>query len=643
MTRKALSDYWASSHHRLLGRTTDEPARLAIALGAAKSIIRVVDRHMPPMQVQWAAVDEKAPIKSMSFTNFTAGTINLNPMPMKDTSISHGHALDVVTGFGIHEAGHSQESRDRAKALLKREAIVKPAGHPDDSPEVARAHRVWDDIIRRPDTVFDRVTGQPTREVPAFEPMRIAAYLWNLVEDVRMETVTARHWPGFKPYFGAFLDWMWGEMRKSSEVPSEYGPDLAGKLRVAYIACRYPEQAARLKGKVKLGRKNLGAVLQREVAWWQAWQDDYITDRVDTPTTILRGLDHLGDDPKTKQELDKMAAEERAERERGEQLRAQLERLINEGVGGTFAVCINDNGEMIPLDAATADEVRQLVREGLVEHEVIIKTSGAANPPVRVRKPEETRESRMAYVGRPSAEVEALRAALVFRASAPEYSEKLLKDGDIDDEELYRWAAGDYRVFGQRIIESKPEVFMGLLVDLSGSMAGKKLEIAQRLAQLFVFAVHDQEGIETAVWGHTADVEEETAEVYRIWEQGDPLTRLGLISTLPHSNNADGHAIAYVAAQIEKASQPEKVLLVLADGKPHASGYGGKPAASHVRSVQRWAMSHGVRVIQIAIDPYGITPAEQAEMFGQEGEGWIGFKDYGYLPRQIANLLGRYI
>jgi len=229
----------------------------------------------------------------------------------------------------------------------------------------------------------------------------------------------------------------------------------------------------------------------------------------------------------------------------------------------------------------------------------------------------------------------------VFRSSAPEYYEKLLRSGSLDDEEIHRLAFGDDRVFGQRVIEAKPEVMLGLLVDLSGSMYGEKLRIAQRLAQLFVWAVHDQPGVETAVWGHTADVDEAgVAEVYRLWEPGDPLTRLGLIAEMPHANNADSAAIEYVVRQVMDKPQPEKVVVVLSDGLPSAHGYGGRQGQMAVRTVTRWAAHQGVRVLQLAIDPHDLRPEDQARMFGAENV--VLYQHASMLPRQLTQVLGRF-
>jgi hypothetical protein len=586
---------WSSKKaHKALGGTTDKAARLAIALGSVRSVVRVIDRTVPPLSVDWAKVTDlpEGSARSSSYTDMRNGHIRLNPLPILDGRLDHGRALDVCIGFGCHEASHSQESRDRYEYLLKKDETGK--------------------------------------EVPAFEPMRIAAYLWNVVEDVRIERVTSADWPGFEPYFDAVLLYMWDELRLHHDLPTTYGPDVAGKLKTVFLACRYPHESI-----------TLPTEMQAEVRWWRDWQADYLSDKVDTPTTIRRGLDHLAEDEQTAQELAEMAQAERDERAAGEKIRAQIERLMREGVEGAYGVCIDQNGEVTPLDAETASEVDRLVREGLIEHKTIITTSGASSPTIRVRKPEATSQSARAYIGKPDPTVHAMRTALVFRNSAPQHDVKLLKSGAMDDGELYRWGMGDFRVFTERVIESKPDVFMGLLVDLSGSMWGRGLHIAQQLAQVFVHAVHDQEGIETAVWGHTGDDTPNVSDVYRIWERGDPLNRLGLISTLPHMNNYDGAAISIVVKEMLKAEQPEKVLLVLADGLPAGAGYGGQPAANHVRAVTRWALRQGVRVIQIAIDPDGLEIEDQNAMFGAENV--VPFKDVASLPRQMTAIMERYL
>jgi hypothetical protein len=499
-----------------------------------------------------------------------------------------GKAIDIATGFAMHEASHGKHSRDRYRDLLKMEH---------------------------------------GKEVPAFRPMRLAAYLWNLVEDVRIEAATGQTWPGFLPYFGAVLDWVWADLAARHDLPETYGLTVTEKMKVVFIACRYPHV-------------ELPGVDPVETEWWKDWQADYLADRTNVRETIERGLNHLAEDSETRAEMDRMTRDEEREEAAGERIRAQLDRLMREGIRGAYEVCITHEGDLRPLTPNEKADVDKLIREGFMVIEPIITSAGAQCREVRVSKPEETPASRRAYIGRPDATVEALRAALVFRQALPRYDIKLQKSGDLDDTELHRWSMDDYRLFTERVIEGRPDTLIGLLVDLSGSMAwSSKLRTAQRLAQLMLWALHDQDGIETRVWGHTGDVGTEGSDVYRLWEPGDPLTRLGLVDTLDHGNNYDSFAIWYCVGQMVEASQPQKVLIVLSDGLPAGYEYGGHEAANHVLQVTDWARRQGVNVLQIAIDE-NLRMADQVAMFRPENV--VEYTSDADLPKQLAKVLARW-
>ena len=596
----ALSSRWAGGSARALGSSGDEAVRLAIALGPMRSVIRVIDDNKPPMTVNWATVgtDEHGKPLSTSYTDFRSRRIAINPLPITRGSLDAGAAIDVVTGFAMHEASHSMHSRDAYRYLIAAKSVGSGA----------------------------------STEAPVFEPLRVAAYLLNLAEDPRVEQETAREWPGYAAYFDNLLDWMWNQ--QVADLPTEYGPDLAGQIKVAFLGVRYVERARTL----------LPAALQPEVEWWNAWSRDYLAGTTDVPTTIQRGLDHLREDEATATELDRMTAADKADREAGEKLREWLDRLIEEGILGTYNVCSSSSGAT--LDEYTAERVDQLVKEQLQEVRAIITADGCDAPTIRVTRPEDTYGSRRAYAGRPDALTEAYRAALVFRSERPQYDIKLQRSGILDDEELYRFGMGDDRLFSERVIETRPDTAFGMLVDLSGSMdsgmgSGRsRLDVAQRLAQLFLWALHDMEGVTTRVWGHTGDGEAgRGADIFRIWEPGDPLTRLGLIQALDHSNNYDGYALGYCADRMRELPQPQKVLVVLSDGYPSGSGYGGVRAQQHVRRVTDWARGQGVEVIQIAIDT-AIRHSDQEAMFGPAN--YVIYESEKQLPRDLARILGRF-
>jgi Mg-chelatase subunit ChlD len=354
---------------------------------------------------------------------------------------------------------------------------------------------------------------------------------------------------------------------------------------------------------------------------------------------VQAGLDRLRQNPTVASEMGEMAEEDAQERKAGEDLRRLIERLAKEGVAGLRA-CAGMLAEQSLLDEAESETVRRLVAEHLEDVPVIVPHRGSKAPKISLRKPLEDTESRQEYVGRPSASVEAMRAALVFRPARPQHDQKLRRSGEMDDEELWRVGTGDFRVFSERVIEARPDTALGMLVDISGSMAGRKLAEAQRLAQVLLLAAMDSEGVTPYVWAHTGDLmENSTAEVYTIFEPGDPATRLGLLGSLDNGDNYDGAAIALCADRLRAMEQEQKVLLVLSDGYPAGTHYGGAEAQRHMREVCRWAASQGVTVIQIAIDSE-LRAADQAAMFG-EGQ-FVMFRDDRQVARDLTAILSRY-
>jgi hypothetical protein len=603
-----LSSSWAGSSHRAVRSAQSPEQRLALALGPVRSIIRVVDTHVPAFSVNWAAHEEG---KSISFTDFKNGRIAINPLPIL-SGMDLGEAIDIEAGFGLHEASHAEESRDRYKDL------VKP--NPD-----------------------GRIMSRSVYDVPAFEPFALAIWLWNLVEDVRIEDCTMRKWPGTAPYFRKVLDWMWDRATGVAVQITDYlSSKIEDRMKVVFTACRFPEKIDGMTYEVgklikRTERVATNADIMAEVEWWQAWQADYLDDRATVAETIQRGLDHLAEDAKTKQEMDGMAEKEAEERRAGEKVRAQLERLLRDGIGDT-PVCITADGEIVPLDPGMAEKVDRLIREQLESRKPLFTDNDNRCDEVRVTKPEETADSRRSYIGKPSPLVEALRSALVFRQAKPQWDLKLQKSGHLDDEELWRLSTDDVRVFSERVIEERADVALGLLVDMSGSMAGPHLRTAQRLAQTFLWAVHDDDGVEPRVWGHTGDLDSLGSDIFRLWEPGDPMERLGLINELESGDNYDGFAIAYCVERLKDLPQPQKALIVLSDGYPAGASYGGLAAQQHMRHICDWAERQGVNVFQIAID-HGIRAEDQERMFGPGR--WLGYSTDARLPKDLGRLLAR--
>jgi Cobalamin biosynthesis protein CobT VWA domain len=590
---KWLSSWWAADAHYGFKSSNEDAMKLAIAMRPVQSIIRVVDDTIPPMRVEWAVSD-------ISYTDWAKGTIAINPEPvLKTPKAQEGLAIDISCGFALHEASHSQHTR-------------------------------------------------PLKDVPfvptELRPLTISSLLLNVVEDARIEAKTSENFPGFRPYFEKVLDWLWD--RSKDKLPTAYGPDLQSKISTMITAVRWAPHIAR-DGVLT------DPSFPAELAWWQAWGQRYL-DGADARAIIEEGLAHLalpteeeqkdgkdgssGNEGQAKQDLDALAERERKEEAAGAAIRTIIKRIIDEMTKEGLPKFCPSPKEGEGLDPDLAGETERLTKEEFREEFPIIMHEGGRAPRLFVSKPLEDAGSRGHYIGKPDPVLQRLRAALRFRQELPQYDNRLLKEGTLDEEELHRWALGDYRLFKERIIEGRPKVQIGLLVDMSGSMmSGDHITTAQKLAQLFVWALTGMDGVVTRVWGHTGDVHHDAdCQLYRLWEPGDPMTRFGLVATLPHANNYDGYAIDWCVRQLQGFGDEseQRVLIVLSDGYPSASYYGGERGMAHVRTVTDWAEKHGVSVIQIAIDS-GIDARRQGRMFKR----WLPFEGTAVLPRKLEQLL----
>ena len=576
---KWLSSWWAKDVYRGWSSSNGSDTKLALVLQAVRTTIRVVDDTVPPLSVSWASDDR-------SYTDFKGHKIVINAAPVQDAAIEDGQAIDITTGFALHEAAHSQYSRE-------------PYGH--------------------------LLEPEPLR------PMKIAGMLLNFVEDIRIEAAVSEQYPGFTGYFEKSLEWAW----KMSQpyLPKQWGPTLGDKMNGILAMIRFPEGPATLTD----------PSFADETPWWINWRDEYLAGKVNARTTIARGLDRLAEDEETKKEMEAMADHEKAMEKMFDDLKDMLDKLTKEGLDELMKIWGSDK-PIDPDDLVSEDSagrVEALIGEELRQEKIFIKTEdGRGNPPLTVRHPQETADSRRQYIGKPNPVLARLRAALVFRQELPRYTNRLLKSGNLDDEELWRWADKDYRVFNEEVIAARPQTQLSLLVDMSGSMWGEKLRTAQELAQLFIWALKDMEGVDTKVFGHTGDISSIAVEIYRLWEPGESMTRLGLINAMQHSQNYDGHAIAWCAKELRDRGQPDeqRILLVLSDGYPAAHDYGGISGQNHVRQVVTWAETQGVHVIQIAIDP-SVEPSRQARMFKE----YIQFTSLADVPKQLTRLLAKLV
>lgn len=199
-----------------------------------------------------------------------------------------------------------------------------------------------------------------------------------------------------------------------------------------------------------------------------------------------------------------------------------------------------------------------------------------------------------------------------------------LSEGTLDEDELYSIAIGNRYLFED--IEDIPAYSLdfGILLDESGSMSSRIKEA--KLATLsMVLGLKDNKHINLFVYGHTANHGSNSSKTVQIYKYFNSLHRFTdyrrLFRAKSRSNNADGYAIEKVAEVMKESKSRDKIMIVVSDGQPSATGYGGASGENHVKEVVDRLESEGITVIQVCMAYIESSPKMFKHFVPYEADG----------------------
>lgn len=151
----------------------------------------------------------------------------------------------------------------------------------------------------------------------------------------------------------------------------------------------------------------------------------------------------------------------------------------------------------------------------------------------------------------------------------------------LDESRLGLVPAGETRIFQRAQKKQFHEYAVSLLIDVSGSMSGTKLDVACKCTHALEYAL-TRAGAEVDVYAFNGDYKHVKPEVVR-----DPMMfhkkmaeQLGAYGA--HNNDAD--AVRLTAEKLLMRREPGKILLVLSDGQPAA---GNGPISRMIKNGNR--------------------------------------------------------
>lgn len=206
-----------------------------------------------------------------------------------------------------------------------------------------------------------------------------------------------------------------------------------------------------------------------------------------------------------------------------------------------------------------------------------------------------------------------------------------MRNGHLDTSKLAEVKQGIPTVYMKTGEVKSQKVSVCLLIDESGSMHGGKIDNAQTSAILFNEALKKVSGVELFVYGHTCDQNEDNSTDIYVYKEPGFNRKFALGSVTARCCNRDGVAIYEVAKRVRRFTKDPVIMLVLSDGSPAATGYGGNRGIEHTREMVVAVQKMDFYVVQVAIG----RNDDSAKMFDR----FVTFTDISQLPIDLGSLM----
>ena len=196
----------------------------------------------------------------------------------------------------------------------------------------------------------------------------------------------------------------------------------------------------------------------------------------------------------------------------------------------------------------------------------------------------------------------------------------------------------DGKVFYKNSLPNEiPELAVGLLLDESGSMCSCDRCTYARASAIILYDFCQSLDIPVMVYGHSTGYDTVELYSYAEFESFDHDDKYRMMDISARSGNRDGAALRFVAEQLSKRPEAVKLLILVSDGQPADSGYGGSAAEEDLRGIKQEYQRKGILFVAAAIG----SDKENIERI--YGDSFLDITDLNQLPTKLTNVVKRHI
>ncbi len=227
----------------------------------------------------------------------------------------------------------------------------------------------------------------------------------------------------------------------------------------------------------------------------------------------------------------------------------------------------------------------------------------------------------------------------VLSCQSPHMERNLLFGSQMNYQALYN---PEKRIFCNLEVRKKVNTAVALLIDMSGSMLGKRMEQA-KLCALCLYEFCKSARIPVLIYGHHTDklyrrVQNETVYLHSLAEfDSDYKDKYRIAGMKAGGCNRDGAAIAFVGEKLAKRPEKIKLLFLISDGFPNATCYNGKQAEEDLLKIKEKLEKKRITMLTAAIG----EDKEAIQRIYQEG--FLDISDLEQLPYLLPKQILKYI